>query len=381
MSWTKRTIRGASSSDHHLGNQRTTLPEMLESLSKELTNDKVFSLLDIFILAGDLFDQMLMFGNPHMTALLVWITRLLRLCRKYGVVLRILEGTPSHDFRQSEIFVALMKVFEEAQTDFNIDCKYVKDVSVEIIDSLGISVLYVPDEARSAQAIYTDCLQAMAGAGLEQVDIAIMHGFFQHQVPKASKHSIVHNNEDYLALVRYFIFVGHVHQFSMYERILAHGSFDRTTHGDEQPKGWISFKISEDGTYYSEFVPNQSAKIYKDIVCMHTNLEDAFSHIDQQVSTVKPGSYLQIVTHVGHALVSNLKVIQRRFTGFRWSIKTISLDTSTSQSVRVEETDAIDFVSITQQNIPELLSAELLSAGHSHIEVEECLKLYNDLVH
>ena len=60
--------------------------------------------------------------------------------KPYNIILRILEGTPSHDWKQSKLFIHLNDL-----TKAGTDVKYIDSLSIEYIDKFGINVLY-PDE-------------------------------------------------------------------------------------------------------------------------------------------------------------------------------------------------------------------------------------------
>ena len=79
----------------------------------------------------------------------------------------------------------------------------------------------------------------MITSGLTKVDYAVMHGQFDYQLPKHITGMPRHDSQKYLDIVKHYIFIGHIHTHSVYDRIIAQGSFDRLTHGQEEPKGYV----------------------------------------------------------------------------------------------------------------------------------------------
>ena len=126
-------------------------------------------------------------------------------------------------------------------------------------------MLYVPDKCRpTAEAVARDVQALFDEQGVEQVDIGMMHGMFKYQLGTIPMNNQVHEERFYLDKVKNFISIGHVHTYSTYERIVAQGSFDRLTHGQEEPKGAVLF-TRVDGEWSYRFVENTKAKKYVDL--------------------------------------------------------------------------------------------------------------------
>lgn len=245
-------------SDLHLGVKSIPIEAMINGLNKSLPDNDYLSDIDIIFLAGDVFDRELIFPSVEALVIQHWIVRLLKLCKKYNVLLRILEGTPSHDHRQSKHFIHLNDVFH-----IEADVKYIDILFIEYIEQFDISVLYVPDEWRSTTEVtQAEVKQLLNAHSLTQVDYAIMHGCFTYQLPEVA-YAPVHNEAYYLSIVRYYIFIGHHHQHTHCDRIIAAGSHDRITHGQEESKGYICATIDHISHEMSfEFITNELAALF-----------------------------------------------------------------------------------------------------------------------
>jgi hypothetical protein len=154
--------------DIHLGHQRTPSESTLEALDRVI-NPKTLKDLDVLLIAGDFFDHLLQFPDDRVLKIEAWVCQLLLLCKKFDVVLRVLEGTGSHDCKQSRIFVNL-----NSSAAINADVKYVDKISVEVIERFGISVLYVPDNQGHNDTVWFD---AVASTGIMQnYDLSVSNG-------------------------------------------------------------------------------------------------------------------------------------------------------------------------------------------------------------
>ena len=98
--------------------------------------------------------------------------------------------------------------------------------------------------------------------GIDKVDFAIMHGSFPHQLPPHIKVPM-HDPNRYLSIVKYIVVIGHIHKPSVHERIYTPGSFDRISHGEEEPKDILDLIYLSDDTWNVEFIENVNSKNIK----------------------------------------------------------------------------------------------------------------------
>lgn len=308
-------------SDVHLGHPRTSTQHIVDNLDKYLINSPDFEDLDILFIAGDLFDRLLAYDDPDRAIIYLWFTRLNHACAKHQVMLRLLKGTPSHDWEQCDLLPVIHTI-----SNSTVDFKYVRTLSIEYIPSLNIHVLYVPDEWRSNN---DDTLQEvkelLKSKGLEQVDYAIMHGNFAYQLPPELTGIQAHREDEYLKIVKQLIFIGHVHTHSRYERIVAQGSFDRLSHNEEEPKGFCIAHVNPlCDTREVYFIENKGARIYKSIDCIGLTLTQSLEKIKKEVEDIVDYSAVRIVAEKECELFTNLEVLLRLRPLISWSTKAIS---------------------------------------------------------
>ena len=318
--------RYAVISDVHLGHRKTPTAETIEKLYYYL-NDSVFSQIDIFVIAGDLYDSLLDLNQEETHEIDFWIFDLLLLAKKHGVKVWVLEGTPLHDREQSKRIVT----FNQGAR-FQADVQYFDEISIHYEPKFKQFFLFVPDEATaSPQETLVRVRELMKDYGIEKVDCAFMHGAFKYQLPDMDSIP-THDEASYLELVKYTISIGHVHEASSYERIFAQGSFDRLGHGTEMAKGFNVVTVYEDGTYDVVFVENKQAKIYKTINVESTDVEDSLAEIDEAVKPYPDGSHMRLRAPATHPLLSSMDSVMRRHPSFYWISKADKTDRKTKEA-------------------------------------------------
>jgi UDP-2,3-diacylglucosamine pyrophosphatase LpxH len=301
-------------SDIHLGHNKNRTSEIIKNLDEyfdNYSNSSQFANLDIIFIAGDMFDRLINASGTEIGEILLWIERLMSFCKRHDIILRILRGTPSHDWEMPKL---LETVFAISKID--IDFKHVDTLHIEVIDKLGLSILYVPDEWHpDPNETAKQVTALMEELHMTQVDIAIMHGNFPHQLPTAAHNVPKHDPGFYLSIVRYFINIGHIHIFSVYERILAQGSFDRISHGEENPKGGIVCHLSTTGNSFV-FVENKLAKIFKSVTLKSKDIDKSFKQMDKELAKIPNNSHVKIKANKDHPLYVAFEELKLRYPMF-----------------------------------------------------------------
>lgn len=363
-------VRWLSVSDIHLGNLRTQTDFILDNLERELFGGRISS-LDLLIIAGDLFDRQLEYNHPSSGRILLFVDKLLSECFKFGVKLRVLEGTPSHDNRQNKVFDDV-----HAVQGFLTDHKYVDTLSVEYIPEWDMRILYVPDKIRNTvDLVYRDTLDIFQEQGINRVDMAIMHGAFSYQLPPMAKE--VYVPEDWLALVKHWILVGHVHKHSIHSRIAAQGSFDRLCQGEEAPKGFLMGNLHLKGDPRKDeiyFIENKGAKKYVTINCSGLGIEESLEKIKAVVDSLPNESYIRIQAETGNPVFSNMAEITKFNLENFWD-KDEKIFGEEEEEM-VEEEDDLDTwvpVHIDKSNLQRIVMDRLMAK--SQPEPGEVLKL------
>lgn len=335
----------ASLSDVHLGHPKNRAPYIIENLYRAFPDDEETAKLDIISIAGDLFDKALMLNDDDVLAIDRWMIHFLRLCKKHNITLIVLRGTPSHDLDQPKRIKVLNEII-----GIGADLIYVDDLSIIEIPRFGINALFVPDECRPTTAkILEDILDLMRERNLSQVDFAFMHGTFDLQVPAVAR-CPKHDSKTYLSLVKNIIFIGHEHTMFVHERIHAHGSFDRLSHGDEIPKGHFRVRVSPRGDYESVFVENKNARVFKTVDVSGLDTEQAMSLLQKVVAEIPLWSFVRVKAPKGHPILSSMLTVERTWNATYWS-KLEIVDEEEIKELEKIDLDLDKPIEITPDNI------------------------------
>lgn len=344
-------------SDIHLAHPRTNTYHIIENLRKAFPDDEQTGKLDVLFFAGDVFDRLMSLPQDEVDAIQEWIADLLRICAKRNIIVRVLEGTPSHDWRQSKQFVNVNNTLDNPA-----NLRYVDTLSIEVIQELGnLSVLYVPDEWNAdASVTLAQVKELMSIHGLDQVDVGCMHGSFDYQLPIESHKN--HDSQAYMALVRHYIGIGHVHiRTEMNNKILAQGSFDRLSHGEEAPKGHYRACISPVGNYHW-FVENTGARIYKTLDCREQTIEETLELLEQYDHEPELSSFRLLIQR-GGTVHHGLKDLRKRFPQFRLTTQLDELKTQEEVVLAAQQAPVAKPISITSTNINHLVSDRMSRQG------------------
>lgn len=351
-----KPVAGMVISDIHLGHRRNGTRSIVMNLRDALPDNEETAKLDIIWLAGDVFDDLLQLSDEDIADIDFWIADFLRICKKYNIMVRVLEGTPSHDWKQSQRFVTMNEAAK-----IHADLKYVTTLSIEYIERLGINVLYVPDEWElTTEKTLGQVHELLKAKGLDQVDYAIMHGQFAHQLPPHVK-APSHDSDAYLSIVKEAIFIGHVHTYSRFKRIIAQGSFDRLSHGEEQPKGHVRFFKRENGDFDLQFHENYGAKRFVTINCLGMDLEQTLEAVDKVVITLPDESFVRVESEASNPIFSNMDLLIRNYPFITFS-KLAREDEEEERTVIEDQTLFVP-IALTRDNLPGLLMERLANNG------------------
>lgn len=353
-----RIIRGRSASDLHFGAGNTPASKIAYGLNRLISNDTVYAECDLVIYPGDITDRLLPQPSQEMIVAREWMDRNVELAEKHGTVLAVVEGTPMHDWYQSEYFVESNKIRGNKAPLY-----YVKEVKIVYMEELGIHVLFVPDEANDTCKLTEVAVrEELNRLGLEKVDLTILHGQFKHQYPEHLRDIGMdfHDTDFYLSITRHFIFAGHVHTHSIYKRVVAQGSFERLHHGYEEPKGCVGFELNLDDPSKSKvwFIENHDAMVYKTFHVKGENVQYEADRIRTIASQQPSGSFLRIKAKSGHPILAMVKEFKKEFPIFNWT-------TDVEKEKKKTVTEIIPAkmkrarVSIRPDNIAELLKDRL----------------------
>ena len=356
----KCPVRYLVISDVHLGHGKNPTANIIKNLKTWLKLYVDRDDIDILFVAGDLFDELLVFTSGEVAECMAFMAWLIEFCCEKDIRLRILEGTPSHDREQSKVFELLHSIQAKYVP---VDLRYISTLSIEKFEEYGMSVLYVPDAWHpSTDETYNQVKQLLKDNHLDQVDIAIMHGSFAYQLPAAAVKVPKHNESDYLSIVKYFINIGHIHVHSVFERILAQGSFDRISHGEEDPKGGMEMVIHPNGEMEYYFIENKHAMVFKTVKLKQPDLEKSVEYIRRMTKSVPQGHHVRIVAEKTHPLILGFDEVRRQFPMFQLTKKTLDeLEEDQYNLIAPVDLDEEHYIPVhlTRENLEERLLTQI----------------------
>jgi len=355
--------------DIHFGHTNTTTEHIIESFNQWFkTYMSTILKTNAIFLEGDVFDKLLGNSSTDYILAMEWLYNLAIFCSKHKIKLRILRGTLSHDWNQLRL---VEKTFLKLKTE--LDFKYIQTLHIEHMSDFNIDVLYVPDEYKhDASDTFKDVQALLVEKGLTSVDIAIMHGNFSYQLP--IKTVTAHDENSYLNIVKYYITINHIHTSSIFDRIIAPGSFDRLAHGEEEDKGCVHITLFKDGSKRFSFLKNTLSKIYKTINCFDLSLDDIFSKIDKGVRKLPLNSFIRLKINSDTRLSKNVEDFTKKYEFYTFKIESEKDKGLTNGSNITDIEIPLESFHITPENIEELLLEELRKQTLSEIELDTAIE-------
>lgn len=338
-------------SDIHIGHPKVTSVSILDGLYKAFPNNKETADLDIIFIAGDFFDRNLHLSHEHVGEIQLFISYLIRLCEQHNIVLRNLEGTPSHDWKQGCLFMQI-----HALLDSKADVRWIENLSIEYIESLDVNVLYVPDEwEHDPNETWKQVKGLLNDHGLDKVDFSIMHGMFEFQIPQHINISH-HMSERYLGITNHYISIGHHHTQRSFKRVLVQGSFDRLCHGEEGAKGHYRIHVNVNGSGKDEltFVENDLATKFVTINCLDLTLSDTLDLLKERIDHLPTGSHIRVIARAGSEVSSAKRELEEMWERFRWTVNREAVE-ETSATERITITERYQAANIDKETVTRLL--------------------------
>lgn len=368
-----RSLKIASISDIHLGHRRTKAQFIIDNLNKYFSTNEILSQIDILFFAGDVFDSLLSYDSEDISLIEVWIAKLFRKCFRHEVTVVVLKGTNSHDRNQNQAFVKIHSILEKHNHAPTLH--YADKLSIIHIEKYDINVLCVPDEWRNdCNVTFSEVTELLNSKGLQKVDFAIMHGMFTYQCPEISKPHLKHLESNYLPIVRYLIFIGHVHTHSTFDRIFSQGSFDRLAQDEEEPKGFLLAEIVSDTDYKVTFIENKSAKIYKTLQCKHEDALLAMEYIASKIKSIPNDSYIRIIVNKSSALALSEDVLNKRWPTLNWKIDYVKKKNEQATIDLVVNSAPRDLIVINKDSVTDLVKNKLKEDGIIEDDILLCLE-------
>lgn len=303
----------ASISDIHLNHSMTLTGDILDNLNRFLLDPVLLTSLDAIFIVGDFWDRLVDLENVNSCEIKTWINKLLHLCKYYDLYLFVLEGTFSHDRKQSRVFETENNLYQ-----IGAKVKWVKEVSIIHLDDHDLNLLFVPDDWKpNPEDTWKDVLDVLHFNNLGKVDFAFTHGTYEHHLPAFVK-TPRHINSRYESIVKHVIMNGHIHIHSINGKIITHGSFDRLHHGEEAAKGFVKVDLFNDDTLNITFIENTNAKKYISVDCRDLSIDESLDLIVSKAN-VPDRSVFRIIDKRNGVASQAYKTIKDHFPQFDWS--------------------------------------------------------------
>ena len=307
------------------------------------------------VIGGDLTDRPLELTNDYGSEFVQFGIWLLNDAEENDIEIIIIEGTPSHDWKQA-------RIFERIKDSIGSKAKlvYISNLSIVYLDGFG-NVLIVPDQWRSStETTLLEVKTLLREKNLEQVDWAFMHGSFDYQVPEFLRRRLdLHKSDEYNRIVKKGIFIGHEHTRSSHQKIQCAGSLERTKHGQEEEKGGLFVEELVTGKIHIEFIRNSKAQIFKDIFVDDLTPEQILTGIEKQGIDLYQFANIRLVATTDIDVVNEfVKKYKLIYPEIKWSVKNMSTKEETQT---LSEVEMIEFskVNLDTNTIKELLIGRL----------------------
>lgn len=311
-------VRIAWVSDVHLGHHRVPAKKILAYLRSLFTRETIGKYRAI-VFSGDLLDRRLAHDSDDVVDIAFFLTDLSELAYEFKVSLVFLKGTPSHDQNQVRWTVVYNKIM-----GMKADVRYYDQITVDDLYPGGPKALFIPDEMNhNAADTFLEAKEVMGLAGVDKVEIAVMHGMFHYQEPIRTV--VSHDEEKYNTIVKHLIVIGHHHTHSKSGIVRVPGSVERLRHNEEEDKGHFETVYSPTmGVLEETFIVNEKAEIFKTIDMEGWGLDLVKSHLDG-LNHLPDGSRIRLMVSRHDEAYSSISGIKNRYPQFRIDTKVAEL--------------------------------------------------------
>lgn len=339
-------------SDVHLGHKKTPTRHIIASFSDTILTEANKD-IDVLFINGDLFDRLLYLNTPEAQMVIHFFHHLLDYCYVNDILLRVLEGTPSHDYFQSSILFKMNEI-----RTHKVKMKYFRTLDIEYMEEFNKHILYIPDEWCSDQLeLERQINQKLSLLNITKVDISMLHGSFKYQTKGMQTEAFSFDEEYFFNLTTGFIHIGHFHTYTYLDRIIANGSLERLAHGEEEDKGYV---IVNGNTY--QFVVNPFSYTYKTIpITAKTTL----ASLDKQIFKYPKESFIRLQMKPDHEFNTIFQDLKVRYKDYfvKKLIKDTSSDSNSVTYILSEDTLELSENLFLDTNIKEALQS-LIMAKH-----------------
>lgn len=375
---TANIFRFVGTGDWHIGHHTTLTESIVAALYRMFPDNEQTAALDLIIIEGDVYDHDLYLYSKDEECFKGFRKYLLQLAKKYDIPIRILEGTPDHDWKQSRSWV-----IDNEMLEIGADVRHVETLEIEYMERYDIHILYVPDEFMPRCDTTWEYVQAaLRRHNLTQVDLCVMHGCFPHQLPALANQIQMHDPQLYSDITKYYIVIGHIHQPSHNGKILGPGSIERLVHGDEGEKGYIRVAIDlKNRDDKIEFIPNVDTTPYMTLDMRDLSGDAVITRIESTLDNLNhPNIHLRILANPTDPATAMYKHITKTYPDVRWRYKSAKDKSSVGQLVTALKDNrvVINRPALTEENIIDVMAARITKRKPEL--TSECTKYLKDII-
>lgn len=319
--------------------------------------------LDILTLVGDFYDGIFDLGSAHSFEAIRLIDDLIDLSIKHDFYIRILQGTFTHDRRQSRFFEFRTRKVPQLNGFDRI--KFFDQIDVECLKPLDVNILYKPDDLPHKDA-FGKATKLVEELGVD-IDVFLNHGYFEHLLPIGIPYKLPNTLKasEVAKLVKGVTLNGHVHTASVFGKVINHGSFDRLSHGEEEAKGFFYIKYdTETKKAKHEFIENKYATVFHtiNITDKEHDIARCKEYADERVnnarinsSATSPDMFIRIVSESLEARQAIAAHISKNHSDVILSIKHVGQDTKENDDPMQIDESLEELNEITPLNLPDMV--------------------------
>jgi len=369
--------------DLHFDVPSVPVEVLIKHLNKWLhENREIIKEADLFIINGDVFHRAVTLMNSNIIDIVNWMVDLLTICKRYNLIVRILDGTCSHDYHQSKIFNPLFKALELP------NAKFISDITVENIS--GFDIGWIPDNKGTANSVKRQLINAMSMKNVTMLDLLNIHSAFAFNLPPQALSKNTLDEESFTELVTGVILNGHIHTPMKYkDKIITIGSFGTYNHGEEVDKGGLLltlFKKDNETTYTSKFLKNQNVTVFKTINLSskrYDTIPKAVTRINNVIAPLlRDREYINVrlILQPNHPLLLTKSTAVLPDGLINWKFERVK---DKNKDIRVDDLNGEieeEHMTITRSNIIEVLNdfSNSREVENPHIILDTIKELLND---
>jgi hypothetical protein len=313
---------------------------------------------DMVLFGGDFFERMVESPNADMFRVADWGKDYLHNVHEANpkAIVVILAGTSSHDWEQPKLFLNWAPK--------GLDVRYIDTLCIEVYEQHdNLSIMYVPDNMgkMTPDEIWDLALKVLKANNMDMVDLICFHGAFEFQLHTNARHK-AHILERWESIVKYAIFAGHIHTPVQKGKLYTSGSFDRTRHGEEHPKGGYLIELDKKKDLFTPtFWENKNALPYLTInVDREIQAVDLIkkAHAFIRSHKLPPSSQIRIQGGASEVVDPVIKILSADYPNFGFKA-----DNEVGKDILMDEelfdSEKYEGVSLTKDNLPDSLRPEI----------------------